>query len=66
MPRQIQYQLHHIEFDGTEHCMPLPHLSYLVGAPVSKHGRRLEYEEERMGLREIIRMRQEEYKYGLV
>ncbi len=29
--------------------MLLPHLGYLMGVPVSKHGSRLEYKEERMG-----------------
>ncbi len=41
-------------------------LGYLVGVPVSRLGSRSEYKEERMGLREIMRMRREEYKYGLV
>lgn len=48
MPRQTRYLLRRVEFDGTERRMPLPRLGYLVGVPVSKHGSRSEYEEERM------------------
>ncbi len=53
-PDKRWYQLRHIKFDGTEHCMLLPCLGYLIGVPVSKHGSRSEYEEERMGALEKL------------
>ncbi len=46
------------EFDGTEHCMPLQHLGYLVGVPVRKHGEQVGIQGGEDGLREIMRMRQ--------
>ncbi len=47
MPRQTRYLLRHVEFDGTEMSYATTTPWLLDGVPVSKHGSRSEYEEER-------------------